>query len=63
MEPIANRISPEAGRSGSASSEVAARLKIIIDMDVASLRAEWRRLHRSHPPKGLSRDLMIRAIA
>ncbi len=63
MEPIANRTGPEAGRSGSASSEVAARLKIIIDMDLASLRAEWRRLHRSHPPKGLSRDLLIRAIA
>ena len=63
MEPIANRTGPEAGRSGSASSEVAARLEIIIDMDVASLRAEWRRLYRSHPPKGLSRDLMIRAIA
>lgn len=63
MEPITNRTSPEEGRSGTASSEVTAQLKIVVDMDVASLRAEWRRLHRSHPPKGLSRDLMIRAIA
>ncbi len=52
MEPIASRTGPEEGRSGSAASEVAARLKIIVDMDVASLRAEWRRLYRSHPPKG-----------
>lgn len=63
MKAIADRIGPEEGRGGSASSENAAQLGTIVDKDAASLRAEWRRLYRSHPPKGLSRDLMIRAIA
>ena len=27
------------------------------------LREEWRRLHRSHPPKRISNDLLIRGIA
>jgi hypothetical protein len=63
MEHITKPIIAEGGRNGPASSEVATQLNTLVDLDAAMLRGEWRRLYRSHPPKGLSRDLMIRAIA
>ena len=53
----------EGGRSSPISSDVATRVNTLASLDSAQLRAEWRRLYRSHPPKGLSRDLLIRAIA
>ncbi len=63
MEPTANPIIAEGGRRGPASSDVTTQLNALVNLDSAQLRVEWRRLYRSHPPKGLSRDLMIRAIA
>ncbi len=63
MECTANPIIAEGGRRGPASSEMATQLNALVNLDTAQLRAEWRRHYRSHPPKGLSRDLMIRAIA
>ena len=63
MDRISNPSIPKGGRRSPASSEVATQLNAIVDMDAAKLRAEWRRLYRSQPPKGLSRDLMIRAIS
>ena len=32
-------------------------------MDFSALRAEWRRVYRTHPPKKLSRDLLQLAVA
>jgi hypothetical protein len=32
-------------------------------MDAPELRAEWRRLYRSHPPKLLRRDLLELGVA
>ncbi len=63
MECTANPIIVEGGRRGPASSDIATQMSALVNLDSAQLRAEWRRLYRSHPPKGFSRDLMIRAIA
>jgi|SRR5215472_9035722 len=35
----------------------------LIDRSAQDLRLAWRQLHRTGPPPGLSRDLMIRALA
>ncbi len=51
------------GRMHPASVNVAARIAELADLDSETLRAEWRRLYRSHPPKRINRDLLIRAIA
>ncbi len=51
------------GRSHPASADLSAKLTLLADLDAASLRAEWRRLYRSHPPKRAGRDLLARAIA
>ena len=63
MACTANPIIVEEDRRGPASSDVTTHLNALVNLDSAQLRAEWRRLYRSHPPKGLSRDLMIRAMA
>ena len=43
----------------SLTSELAA----LSEMDAPELRAEWRRLYRSHPPKMLRRDLLELGVA
>jgi len=43
-------------------SSLASRLARLPDLDSVALREEWRRLHRSEPPR-ISRDLLVRAIA
>jgi hypothetical protein len=35
----------------------------LVDRSTQDLRLAWRRLHRTDPPLGLSRDLLIRALA
>ena len=42
---------------------VAAQLRALEPMDGADLRAEWRRLYRSTPPKRVSRELLILGVA
>jgi hypothetical protein len=56
-------VSVDGRRSGPPASEVATQLAALADLDAAKLRAEWRRLYRTTPPRRLSRDLLIRAIA
>ncbi len=53
------------GRRSDASSDdaVAVKLKALAEMDYDALRAEWRRLYRAHPPKRVSRDLLILGVA
>ncbi len=41
------------------NNEIAA----LSDMEMHDLQVRWRRLYRTQPPRRLSRDLMIRAIA
>ncbi len=51
------------GRSHPASADLSAKLAALAELDAASLRKEWRRLYRSHPPKRTGRDLLARTIA
>ncbi len=46
-----------------ASDGLTEKLAALADLDAVGLRAEWRRLYRSHPPKRAGRDLLARAIA
>ena len=40
-----------------------AQLAALSEMDAPELRAEWRRLYRSHPPRLLRRDLLELGVA
>ena len=54
-----------ASGSGSPPSDAASlseRLATLSELSLPEMRAEWRRLYRSPPPR-LSRDLMVRALA
>ncbi len=53
------------GRHGnpSAVEKLAARLRALEELDYDALRAEWRRLYRAHPPKRVSRDLLMLGVA
>jgi hypothetical protein len=63
MARITDPVSAIGGRTRPAPARLTAQLEALIGLETAKLRAEWRRLYRSLPPKGLSRDLLIRAIA
>ncbi len=42
---------------------VAAKLRALEGMTYDELRVEWRRLYRAHPPKRVSRDLLMLGVA
>ena len=44
-------------------AEVERQIAGLVDRSTPDLRVAWRELHRTGPPQGLSRDLMIRALA
>ena len=44
-------------------TEVERQIAGLANRSTQDLRVAWRRLHRTGPPLGLSRDLMIRALA
>jgi len=44
-------------------SDVEAKIAGLLDRSTQELRLAWRKLHRTEPPQGLSRDLLIRALA
>jgi hypothetical protein len=44
-------------------AEVERQIGGLVDRSTQELRLAWRQLHRSGPPLGLSRDLLIRALA
>jgi len=43
--------------------DVEAKIAGLLDRSTQELRLAWREFHRAGPPLGLSRDLMIRALA
>ena len=53
------------GTPSDAGSEdaVAARLQALEGLTYDGLRSEWRRLYRAHPPKRVSRDLLVLGVA
>ena len=44
-------------------AEVERQIAGLVDRSTQDLRVTWRQLHRNGPPPGLSRDLLIRALA
>jgi Protein of unknown function (DUF2924) len=44
-------------------SEIEAEIAGLLDRSTPELRLAWHELHRAGPPLGLSRDLLIRALA
>ena len=46
-----------------AVSDVEGEIAGLLDRSTPELRLAWRQLHRTGPPVGLSRDLLIRALA
>jgi hypothetical protein len=68
MKPLIHDLSPVPGRGSTptSSADVAQVNQQIAELAVRStpeLRLAWRQLHRTGPPHGLSRDLLIRALA
>ena len=63
--------SPVPGRGGNRNdrarkpdpSDVEAEIAGLLDRPTPELRHAWREFHRAGPPLGLSRDLLIRALA
>jgi hypothetical protein len=63
--------SPVLGRRGDGSdragrqplTKVEGEIPELTERSTCDLRLAWRRLHRTDPPLGLSRDLLIRALA
>ena len=63
--------SPILGRRGDGNNRAGRPQLTKVDVEIAELsersthdlRLAWRRLHRTDPPLGLSRDLLIRALA
>jgi hypothetical protein len=63
--------SPVPGRRGTRTNrsrnpdvaEVDRQIAELVDRSTQELRLAWRQLHRTGPPQGLSRDLLIRALA
>ena len=51
------------GPRGADPGQIAAKLATLSNMKRADLRAEWRRLFRSNPPRKIRGDLMVLAIA
>jgi hypothetical protein len=45
------------------STELERDIAGLVDRSTQDLRLAWRKWHRTEPPPGLSRDLMIRALA
>ena len=48
---------------GAGIAEVDRQIGELVDRSTHELRLAWRQLHRTGPPQGLSRDLLIRALA
>jgi hypothetical protein len=49
--------------SSAGVAEVDRQIAELVDRSTQELRLAWRQLHRTGPPQGLSRDLLIRALA
>src|SRR4051812_24369604 len=59
----ARRGSGEASATRGQLLDVGTVIAALEKREIQELRAEWRKLHRAEPPRRLSRDLILRAIA
>ena len=60
--------SPLPDRGGTPTSyadvaEIERQIAKLVDRSTPELRLAWRQLHHTGPPRGLSRDLLVRALA
>ena len=63
LSPVPGRAGNRRNRLGSADiAEVDREIAELLDRSTSELRLTWRQLHRTGPPQGLSRDLLIRAL-
>jgi hypothetical protein len=71
MTPPIHHLSPVPGRGGNRTNrpgnanvpEVDRQIAELVDRSTHELRLAWRQLYCTGPPLGLSRDLLIRALA
>jgi hypothetical protein len=62
--PVPGRAGTRTNRTGNADvAQVNRQIAELTDRSTHELQLAWRQLHRPGPPKGLSRDLLIRALA
>jgi hypothetical protein len=62
--PVPGRGGKRNNRPGKpGATEADGKIAGLLNRSTQDLRLGWRKLHRSGPPLGLSRDLMIRALA
>jgi hypothetical protein len=62
--PVPGRGGTRRNQPGNADvAEVDSQIAELVDRSTHELRLAWRQLHRTRPPHGLSRDLLIRAFA
>ena len=71
MKPPIHDLSPVPGRGGNRTNrpgnadvaEMDRQIAVLVDRSTHELRLAWRQLYCTEPPRGLSRDLLIRALA
>ena len=71
MKPPIHDLSPVPGRGGNRTNrpgnadvaEMDRQIAVLVDRSTHELRLAWRQLYCTEPPLGLSRDLLIRALA
>jgi hypothetical protein len=62
--PVPGRGGNRTSRAGSGEiTEIDRQIAELLNRSTQELRLAWRQLHRTGPPQGLSRDLLIRALA
>jgi len=64
LSPVLGRTDNRTNRPGNADvAEVDRQIAILVDRTTHELRLAWQQLYCTGPPLGLSRDLLIRALA
>ena len=62
--PVSGRGGDRGNRAeGKGVTEIDHEIPELLNRSTSELRLAWRQLHRTGPPQGLSRDLLIRALA
>ena len=59
----ARRSSGEASATGGQVVDIETAIAVLEKREIQELRTEWRKLYSAEPPRRLSRDLILRAIA
>jgi hypothetical protein len=60
--PVPGSFGNRSNRGGTDVAELDRQIGELLNWSISELRLVWRQLHRTGPPRGLSRDLLIRAL-